>query len=417
MSSKKQICYGAGFPPHPYRRERERMKTILGLDRIDEFETVFRGKRIGLITNYSGVNSDWKINIDLFMERGMKIIKIFTPEHGMFGKGAAQPVDNAFYPGYQIPILSLFGERQRPKEEELSDVDLLVYDIQDVGLRYYTYIYTMTYCMEAAAKLSIPFVVLDRPNPLGNQIICGGTVLPEYRSFIGDYDLPVRYGLTCGEMGYYFIQYKRLQMDYRVIPLKNYTREMYFCDTGTLWNIPSPALTDFDSTICYSGGCFAGATSVSDGRGSAKPFQIYGAPYIDMERLYKELKHTIREEKVIFRQRAFIPVERKYMGEICFGIEFAPLDKTLDFIPVMLQFLRQVARLYPEYFSLADSSMGGKHLSFVTGSERAEAYLYGRLTLKELLEEWEAQSREFAKKAEEVRIYKQEVGNAVIYNN
>ena len=309
-------------------------------------------------------------------------------------------VANDSYPGYEIPMLSLFGEKVRPDDEELEDVDILVYDIQDVGLRYYTYIYTMTYCMEAAAKNAIPFVVLDRPNPLGNRIICGGAILPKYHSFIGDYELPVRYGLTCGEMGYYFIQYKGLHLDYQVIPLKNYTRDQYFCDTGLLWNIPSPALVDFDSTICYSGGCFAGATSISDGRGSAKPFQIYGAPYIDMEKLYRELKAVIKEENVIFRQRAFTPVERKYMGEVCFGLEFAPLTKDLDFIPVMLQFLRQIARLYPEQFTLNDSALGGKHLSYQSGSERMEAYLYGKITLEELLEEWKIQSREFEKKVE-----------------
>ena len=382
------------------------MKTVLGLDRLDEFATIFTGKKIGLITNYTGVNSEWKINVDLFMERNLQIVKIFTPEHGMFGKGAARSVTNDVYPGYQIPMISLFGEKVRPDEEDLSDIDILVYDIQDVGLRYYTYIYTMTYCMEAAAKCSIPFVVLDRPNPLGNRIICGGTILPEYHSFIGDYGLPVRYGLTCGEVGQYFLQYKGIKMDYQVIPLKNYNRDTYFCDTESLWNIPSPALVDFDSTICYSGGCFAGATSVSDGRGSTKPFQIYGAPYIDMELLYKELKSTVTETKVAFRQRAFMPVERKYVGEVCFGIEFAPLDKTLDFIPVMLQLLRGVARLYPEQFQLVDSSAGGKHLSYVTGSRRTEDYLYGRISLEELLGEWNLQSKEFEQRAEAVRIYK-----------
>lgn len=381
------------------------MRTVLGLDRLDELEQILKGKRIGLITNYSGVNSEWKCNVDLFMEKNLQIVRIFTPEHGMFGKGAARSVTDDVYPGYQIPMISLFGKKVRPEKEELSDVDILVYDIQDVGLRYYTYIYTMTYCMEAAAEYSIPFVVLDRPNPLGNRIISGGTILPEYRSFIGDYGLPVRYGLTCGEMGYYFIKYKELDLDYRVIPMLHYGRDMYFCDTKLLWNIPSPALTDFDSTICYSGGCFAGATSVSDGRGSTKPFQIYGAPYIEMDRLYRELKACIKEKNVIFRQRAFMPVERKYQGEVCFGIEFAPLDKSLDFIPIILRLLRTVADMYPEQFQLVDSDLGGKHLSYVTGSTQTEAYLYGRITLEELLDEWKMQSREFEKKADEVRIY------------
>lgn len=382
------------------------MKTILGLDRLDEFEDLFRGKRIGLITNYSGVNSEWKMNVDLFMEKGLRLAKIFTPEHGMFGAGAGDPVGNDVYPGYKIPIISLFGDHVRPAEGELDGIDMLVYDIQDVGLRYYTYIYTMTYCMEAAAKCNIPFVVLDRPNPLGNRIVSGGTILPEFNSFIGDYELPVRYGLTCGEMGNYFLQYRGLKMDYKVILLKNYTRDTYFNDTGLLWNIPSPALVDFDSTICYSGGCFAGATSLSDGRGSSKPFQMYGAPYIKMDELYREMKAVVKEDKVMFRQRAFMPVERKYIGEVCFGLEFAPLDRTLEFIPVILQMMRQVARLYPEKFTLIDGGEGGKHLHYVTGSRRVEDYLYGRISLEELLEEWNAQSTQFARNTESIRIYK-----------
>ena len=233
------------------------MKTVLGLDRLAEFEPVLKGKRIGLITNYSGVDSRWRSNVEVFTEAGLRVVCIFTPEHGMFGRGAGKPVDNDVFPGYGIPMISLFGEKQRPDAALLQDIDVLVYDIQDVGLRYYTYIYTMTYCMEAAALCGIPFVVLDRPNPLGNRTISGGRLLPEYRSFIGDYGLPVRYGLTCGELGGYFLQYKGISMDYQVIPMKNYTRDMYYCDTGQPWNIPSPALPDLDSTICYCGGCFA----------------------------------------------------------------------------------------------------------------------------------------------------------------
>lgn len=381
------------------------MKTILGLDRLEEFRDIFRGKRIGLITNYSGVDSAWRINVDLFLEKNLRIVKLFTPEHGMFGEGAGKPVGNDVYPGHEIPIVSLFGDHLRPCREDLQDIDLLVYDIQDVGLRYYTYIYTMTYCMEAASEWDIPFVVLDRPNPLGNRIVSGGRIEPQFRSFIGDYGLPVRYGLTCGEMGSFFLQHKGLKLDYRVIPLQNYTRDTYFCDTRLLWNIPSPALADFDSTICYCGGCLVGATSLSDGRGTASPFRMYGAPYIRMEELYREMKNRISEDKIVFRQRAFLPVERKYTGEVCFGLEFAPLDKTLDFLPVALELMRQTARLYPEHFTLSDEPGGGKHLHYVAGSTRVDDYVYGRISLAQLLEEWDAQSRRFEQETESVRIY------------
>lgn len=382
------------------------MKTVLGLDRLTEYEPVLKGKRIGLITNYSGVDSQWRSNVEVFMQAGFSITHIFTPEHGMFGRGAGKPVEDDIYPGYKIPMTSLFGERQRPEPEQLQDIDILVYDIQDVGLRYYTYIYTMTYCMEAAAQNEIPFVVLDRPNPLGNRIISGGRVHPEFSSFIGDYELPVRYGLTCGELGKYFLQYKGISMDYQVITMKNYSRDMYYCDLQQVWNIPSPALPDFESTLCYNGGCFAGATSLSDGRGSTKPFQIYGAPYVDMHRLYKEMKREADDSKIIFRERAFIPAEGKYQGKVCFGLEFAPLDKTLDFIPTALILLKQTAKMYPEEFFLVDGAGGEKHLSYQTGSRQTQNYLEGKVTRQELLEEWAEQSRAFAREADCVRIYR-----------
>lgn len=381
------------------------MGTILGLDRIGEFDTVFKGKRIGLITNYSGVSSTWEVNVDIFRNHGCHVVKIFTPEHGMFGKGAGMAVEDAWYPGTRIPIISLFGSKLRPGEEELADVELLVYDIQDVGLRYYTYIYTLTYCMEAAAALSIPFAVLDRPNPLGNRLVLGGGILPEYCSFIGDYDLPVRYGLTPGEVGRYFIRHRKLDMDYQVIALGNYYRDTYFPDSGLTWNIPSPALPDYDSTICYAGGCFVGATNISEGRGSAKAFQMYGAPYIRMEELYRELKKVIVEDNVVFRQRAFVPNERKYVGEICFGVEFAPLDKALDFMPIALKLMHTVAHLYPEEFAYMTGEAGVRHMRYLTGDEGTEQYIEDKLTLEELLAGWSDYSAAFDNSVEDIRLY------------
>lgn len=382
------------------------MQTVLGLDRIDEFESTLRGKRIGLITNYSGVDSVWRTNVDIFTERELQIVKLFTPEHGLYGTGAGRGVEDTVYPEHGIPVTSLFGDKVRPGDGDLTGIDVLVYDIQDVGLRYYTYIYTMTYCMEAAARLHIPFLLLDRPNPLGGRIVSGGTLELKFASFIGDYGLPLRYGLTPGELGYYFIRYRNLDMDYRVIELKNYNRDCYFPDTKAVWNIPSPALPDYDTTVCYAGGCLAGATTLSDGRGTAKPFQIYGAPYIHMGEFYRELKREIQDEGILLRQRAFIPSERKYAGEVCYGVEFAPLRKDLDFIPASLILLRTAARLYPEQFGLIDNETGRKHLHFLTGSEQAAGYLEGRICLEELLEEWRIQAKEFEAVTEDIRIYR-----------
>lgn len=384
------------------------MQTLSGIDQIQEYDRLFAKKRIGLITNYSGVDNKWRLNIDLFMKNGYQIKRLFTPEHGLFGSGAGEAVDNTVYPGYRIPIISLFGtgDKQRPSPDELEGIDLLVYDIQDVGLRYYTYIYTMTYCMEAASQKGIPFVVLDRPNPLGGTIISGGTIRPEYASFIGDYGLPVRYGLTPGEVGNFFMDYRKLSLEYTVIPLRNYDRSMMFPDTGQLWNVPSPALPDFPATICYSGGCFIGASNISEGRGTCSPFRLYGAPYINMDELYDAFLPQIGNTPVQIRKKAFIPIERKYQGELCFGLEVAPLDRNLDFIPLSIRLMQTVAQLYPDDFRLIDSDAGGKHLSYVTGSSDAQKVLYGEMAPEELFEKWQKESLAFARESERFRIYR-----------
>lgn len=383
------------------------MRTILGLDQIKEYDSLFANKRIGLITNYSGVDSRWRLNVDLFMRSGYRIVRLFSPEHGLFGSGAGEAVENAVYPGWQIPVISLFGtgDKQRPSTDELDGIDLLVYDIQDVGLRYYTYIYTMTYCMEAASIKGIPFVVLDRPNPLGNTVVSGGTLLPEYASFIGDYGLPVRYAMTPGEVGYFFMDYRKLSLDYQVIRLKNYTRHMMYPDTGQLWNVPSPALPDFATTICYSGGCFIGASNISEGRGTCSPFRLYGAPYINMDELYEAFLPQIQDEPVQIRKKTFIPSERKYQGELCFGLEIAPLDRNLDFIPLSICLMKTIAQLYPEDFQLTDSSLGGKHLSYVTGSAEAQLVLTGEMEADALFDKWKKESSAFAQRTEQYHIY------------
>ena len=383
----------------------KRLKTILGLERKDVWEPLLRGKNIGLITNYSGVDSKWQVNIELFLKSGLIIKKLFTPEHGLFGVLAGEEISDTVYPGTDIPVISLYGKKYRPEKEDFQGIDILVYDIQDVGLRYYTYIYTMTYCMETAADLSIPFVVLDRPNPLGGRIVSGGTILPEYTSFIGDYELPIRYGMTPGEVGIYFKNYRHLDMDYRVIGLLNYTRDTYFPDTEGIWNIPSPALPDYASTVCYAGGCFLSDSTFSEGRGSTAPFRLYGAPYVDMEEFYKELKKEIKDDGIIFRQRAFVPQERKYVGEVCYGIEFAPLRKDFDFIPIALILMRTAAKLYPEKFRLLEHEKGGKKLDYKTGSPRATQYVEGQISLEELSEEWKGYSEDFQNRIENIRIY------------
>ena len=393
------------------------MKTILGIDQISDYHTFFQNKRIGLITNYSGVDSKWRDNIDVFMQKGYTIVKIYTPEHGLYGSPDGEKVGDMLHPKYKIPVISLFGDKRKPSESDLNGIDVLVFDIQDVGLRYYTFIYTMTYCMEAAAQAGITFITLDRPNPLSGSIYSGGCMQTAYASFVGNYEMPVRYGLTIGEVGKYFCEYQKLALDYHVIPLQNYTRDMFHPDTGLIWNMPSPALATYQSTVCYSGGCFAEATNLSEGRGTPKPFQIYGAPFIDMDVIYESMQEAMsvfcysqqegsKTNIFAFRKRAFIPQTSKYTGQLCYGLEFEPLDRRADFLPVFLLFLHIIAEHYPEFEVYEDADQRENTMANLTGGMEVARYLSGEMKLEELLGLWDEQQQSFDEKVDSLRIYR-----------
>lgn len=389
------------------------MRTIIGVERIHAYDRLFRGKRIGLITNFTGISPDWtRDTVEIFMDAGYEIAKIFTPEHGLYGAEAGEKVDDSRHPRYRIPVLSLYGDRRTPGKEDLEGLDLLVYDIQDVGLRYYTYIYTMCYALGAAADAGIPYVILDRPDPLGGRV-CGARIRPDIHSFVGDLELPMRYGLTIGEMAGYYLKYTGRKADLTVVTMENYSRDMLYPDTGLLWNTPSPALPTFKSAVCYSGGCLFESLNISEGRGSGKPFQVYGAPFIDMDRIYRDVREIFAEDglddgSVCFRRRSFVPSNSKYRGELCFGLEFAPLRADCDFLPAALALIKAIVRRYPdklEYRRMA-GNINGHHLTVLSGNEWAEEYVNGRLSMAQLKGNWQAQREEFEAYVADVKIYR-----------
>ncbi len=196
------------------------MRVIVGAERLSQYDGLFRRKRIGLITNFSGISPDWsRDTIHLLVDAGYDLVKIFTPEHGLYGAEAGKSVEDTRHPKLGIPVVSLYGNRRTSAQKDLEDLDILVYDIQDVGLRYYTYVYTMCYALRAAAEVGLPYVVLDRPNPLGGRIVSGARIDAEIHSFVGDYELPMRYGLTIGEMAGYYLKYAGARADLTVITL------------------------------------------------------------------------------------------------------------------------------------------------------------------------------------------------------
>ena len=384
------------------------MRVVLGLERLSKYDYLIRGKRIGLITNFSGISPDWSTDtVHLLVDAGYELAKIFTPEHGLYGADAGESVEDMKHPELGIPVVSLYGDRRTPEPEDLRGLDLLIYDIQDVGLRYYTYIYTMCYSLQAAASAGLPYVILDRPDPLGGKILSGARIDPEIHSFVGDYELPMRYGLTIGEIARYFLQYTGIQAELTVIELENYSRDMLFPAQGLLWNTPSPSLPTFESTVCYSGGCLFEALNISEGRGSAKPFQIYGAPFIDMDVLYSDVKAQVKDDKIAFRRRSFVPNTSKYQGELCFGLEFQPLEPDCDFLMTALILMKAIYTRYPDKVELREipGNIGGHHLTILSGSTWAEDYLEGRMSGRQLRDGWAAQHAAIEKDVSNVRLY------------
>ena len=376
----------------------------LGIDRLAECHSLFAGKRIGLITNYSGVDSRLIDDMTVFHEAGYRVEKLFTPEHGMYGAMDGAGVGDCRHPKYGTPMISLYGDKLTPSAEDLSGLDLLVYDIQDVGMRYYTYIYTMANCMRAADKAGLDMVVLDRPNPLG-RAVSGNRMDPKYDCFVGAHRLATRYGLTAGELGYYFRRHFGLSLNYQAVPMAGYRADMTWPETGQLWNLPSPSIHTFHTALCYVGGCFFEATNISEGRGTAAPFQIYGAPFVDMDALLAALRERIKDPNLAMRARAFTPFWSKHAGQTCFGVEFIPLSPRLDFMPTALILMKTLKDMYPDQFefrSYADVS----RLTSLSGDTSADAYLRGDMTLEALLDSWQAQAAEFGAEVEPLRLYR-----------
>lgn len=380
------------------------MRTILGLDviRRDNFK-ILKGKKVGLITNYSGVSGDLKSNIDLMLKDGIKIEKIFTPEHGLFGMADGMHIKDSYHPKYKIKIISLYGEKLKPNEEDLKDIDILVYDIQDVGLRFYTFIYTLAYTMESAEKYKIPYIVFDRPNPLSGVIIKGPRIRENLNSFVGGYKLPIRYGLTIGELALYFKKLKKLDMDLKIVKMENWRRENFYPDTGLFWNVPSPNLPTFISTICYSGMCFFEAVNVSEGRGTTKPFEYIGAPWLDEDLLYEELEKE-KFDDIVFRKRYFVPEFSKYKGEICKGLEFFPLKNNADFIRVALTLLKIIFKYFPDKIQFVKYNEV-ERIDFLIGDEETKEDILEGKSWQEIYARWEKEEDDHRNFIEDVLLY------------
>lgn len=308
-----------------------------GLDRLLTTErALLKGKRVGLICNASSVTSRLQHAADLFHEADdFELVRLFGPEHGL--RGDAQDmisVDGVQRDGRTgLRVVSLYGPQERslwPDEAELTDLDVLVFDVQDVGARYYTYVYTMAHAMEVAGRVGLPVVVCDRPNPIGGVQVEGNIVQEAYRSFVGRFPLPNRHGMTAGELAHFFRDSCGVASDVTVVPMQGWRRAMTFAETGLPWVQPSPNMPTVDTALVYPGQCFFEGTLLSEGRGCTRPFEIFGAPYIDghawAEATLADLD-TCGLGGVALRPLTFLPTFQKHARVPCGGLQLHVLDR------------------------------------------------------------------------------------------
>ncbi len=382
--------------------------TILGIDEFSKSASKFKGKNIAILTNASGVNTKLKNDLDLLLEMNLNVVKLFGPEHGIWGVAEdGRNVSHTIEPNYNLPVFSLYGETNRPTDEMLKDVDVLVYDIQDVGLRFYTYIYTLVYAMEECGKKGIKVVILDRPNPLSGKVE-GPVISKKFESFVGGYGLTLRYGLTVGELALYFNERYDMNVDLEIVRMKNWKRWMYFDDTHQLWNTPSPNLPSLEHSILYAGMCLLEGINVSVGRGTVHPFKYIGAPWMDSKSLKKEMEKK-EHPGVAFRERFFSPLTSKYKGELCKGLEFFVLDKNeIKPIELALELILTIKELHPNEFKWDKSyhnANGSYHFDLLIGSEKYRKMIDREKSVNEISATWKEEVEEFKEISKEFYIY------------
>ncbi len=330
-------------------------RTVLtGIDVLQrEGFTQLAGRNIGLITNQTGINREGISNIQLLHDAsGVNLLAIFSPEHGLFGKLDIPLIENSEDSLTGIKVFSLYGSTRVPTSDMLIGIDTLVFDIQDIGTRFYTYISTMGHAMQAAAENNIRFVVLDRPNPI-NGITVSGPVLDEGRqSFVGFHRLPVRHGMTTGELARMFKAELLLELDLVIIQLEHWQRAEYFDTTGLKWINPSPNMRSLSEAILYPGIGLLETTNLSVGRGTDSPFELVGAPWLDGTKLAAELKR-LKLPGVRFDAIEFTPESSKFGGELCSGISIHISDREqFNSIRTGLEIALQLRHLYPQIWEI-----------------------------------------------------------------
>ena len=367
----------------------DKMPVRTGLDiLLDSKIDLITGKTIALVTNQTGIDQNGNPNYKRLMSMDeIKLKVIFSPEHGLFGE-ADKEITYANQIEDLPKVYSLYGSRRKPTKEMLDGIDMIIYDIQDIGARFYTYISTLGLVMEAAAELNIPIIVLDRPNPIRSDIVEGPILDLKYQSFIGKYPIPIRYGWTIGELAEKIIQEKWIHPTPKLItiPMEGWNASLWYDETTLPWVKPSPNIPNLETALIYPGMCLLEGTNISEGRGTDKPFKWFGAPWINSKNLSQEL-NKLKLSGVVFVPKSFTPIsipgvadKPKYENQLCHGLEIRIIDRNkYNSVKTGISVLKKINELYPDFLIIKKTRLNklwGSDTLLKTLQEKTVSYNY-----------------------------------------
>lgn len=374
--------------------------------------SLIRGADVGAVVHPASVLPDMRHTADaLKSSSGFRLVSLFGPQHGARGEKQDNMIESEFYrdPDLGLPVHSLYGATRVPTGDMLADIDVLLFDLQDVGTRVYTFIHTMAYCIEACARFGKKMVVLDRPNPITGVHIEGSLLQSSFRSFVGLYPIPMRHGLTVGEMALFLNSEFDLHCDLTVIEMQGWRRDTWFDQTGLPWVQPSPNLPTLDSATVYPGSVLFEGTHVSEGRGTTRPFELIGAPYVN-GRKYAEALNDLRLPGVFFRPVSFQPCFHKWANQVCGGVQIHVKNRDI-YEPYLtgIAALGTAFSLYPGQFKWRDPPYEYESeklpIEILCGCGEIPRMIERGTSPLDIRQSWQEELKEFSRKRDAYLLY------------
>ncbi len=372
-----------------------------------------QNKRIGILCNQASVDGNFQHARMLINKKFPgQLTALFSPQHGFFGEKQDNMIESGDIrdPVLDIPVFSLYGKSRKPTREMFDRIDVLIIDLQDAGTRVYTFIYTMAYCLEAAEKFNKKVIVLDRPNPVGGTRLEGNLLSGESTSFVGLYPIPMRHGLTIGEIAFLFNSQFNIGCDLKIIPMDGWKRSFYFSDTGLPWIPPSPNLPTPVSAMVYPGQVLWEGTNISEGRGTAQPFELFGAPFLDTSKILSYLDRNDLPG-IILRETLFEPTSNKYKKELCqgFQIHITDQDKYQPYTTTLM-LLQAVIAVHGNLFQWKmppyEYEFKKLPIDLILGDKKTRQKIEGLDKINEITDSWEKELKEFAEISKKYYLYK-----------